>query len=159
MPNRYTQSHVSPKGAGDARPTASSIIHDENLVNALADKTFLITGTSSGIGIPTARALAETGARVFCTVRDVAKGQKALADILTSGGVELIEMELESLASVRKGASTFLQKSGGKCNVLICNAGIMACPQAKTQDGFERQFGTNHLAHFLLFQLVKDALL
>ncbi|KAI9725444.1 MAG: hypothetical protein M1828_003115 [Chrysothrix sp. TS-e1954] len=159
MPNRYTDSHTTPKGAGDARPTADQIVHDENLDNALSDKVFLVTGTSSGIGIHTAKALALTGARVFCTVRDMAKGQKALADVLKPGRVELLEMENESLASVRQCARTFLDRSGGACNVLVCNAGVMGCPESKTKEGFERTFGTNHLAHFLLFQLLKDALI
>jgi NAD(P)-dependent dehydrogenase (short-subunit alcohol dehydrogenase family) len=139
------------------------IICDEKLANKLTDKTFLITGVSGGIGVETLRALHATGAHVFGTVRNLEKGQKVVDEILASnpngGKIDLIEMELASLDSVRKGAADFLKKSGGKLNIFIANAGIMAVPKGKTVDGFEMQFGTNHLSHFLLFQLVKDALL
>jgi NAD(P)-dependent dehydrogenase (short-subunit alcohol dehydrogenase family) len=119
----------------------------------------LITGCSSGIGIETARALKATGARLFLTARDLTKGRKALGDILKPGQVDLLLLDLNSLASVRAFAAEFLQASGNKLNILINNAGIMATPEGTTEDGFESQFGTNHLAHFLLFQLIKPALL
>lgn len=77
----------------------------------------------------------------------------------TKGGkITLIEMDQDSLASVRAGAESFLKQSK-TLNILINNAGIMATPEGKTKDGFESQFGTNHVAHFLLFQLLKDTLL
>jgi len=151
------------KGPGDARPTALQVIKDEGLENKLQDKVFLVTGVSAGIGSETLRALYLTGATVYGTVRDVQKGQKVVDDILANnksdGKIELIEIDLNSLDSVRKGAEDFLKKSGGKLNLLINNAGIMAVPFSKTKDGFESQFGVDHIAHFLLFQLVKDALL
>lgn len=125
----------------------------------LAGKTALITGCSSGIGIETARALKATGARLFLTARDLSKGRQALGDILEPGKVDLLLLDLNSLASVRKFASEFLKASGNKLNILINNAGVMSTPEGTTADGFETQFGTNHLAHFLLFQLVKPALL
>ena len=125
----------------------------------MTDKTILITGCSSGIGIETARALKATGAHVFVTARSLSKGQKALAGILEPGKVDLLHLDLNSLASVRKFAAEFLEASHGKLNILINNAGVMATPEGKTEDGFETQFGTNHLAHFLLFQLLKPALL
>lgn len=163
MTSRYAEAHVNLNGPGDARPTALQIIKDENLINALPDKVALITGVSGGIGVETLRALHATGAHVFGTVRDLAKGQKVVDEILASnpsgGKIDLIEMELGSLDSVRKAAKEFLEKSGGKLNLLILNAGIMAVPEGKTKDGFELQFGTNYVAHFLLFQLVKQALL
>lgn len=150
-------------GPGDARPTAMDIIRDEDLTNKLSDKTVLITGVSGGIGVETMRALHATGAHVYGTVRNLEKGQAVVDEILASnpngGKIDLIKMELNSLASVRAGAEDFLSKSGGKLNILIANAGIMAVPEGKTVDGFEEQFATNHLSHFLLFQLVKDALL
>ncbi|KAF2114354.1 hypothetical protein BDV96DRAFT_613102 [Lophiotrema nucula] len=150
-------------GPGDARPTAEQIVKDEGLVDKLQDKTFLVTGVSGGIGTETLRALYLTGAHVYGTVRNVEKGQKVVDDILANnksdGKIELIEIDLNSLDSVRKGAADFLKKSGGKLNLLINNAGIMAVPFGKTKDGFELQFGVDHLAHFLLFELVKDALL
>jgi NAD(P)-dependent dehydrogenase (short-subunit alcohol dehydrogenase family) len=125
----------------------------------LTDKTVLITGCSSGLGIETARALKATGARLFLTARDLSKGREALGDILEPGKVDLLLLDLNSLASVRNFASEFLEASNNKLNILINNAGIMQTPEGTTADGFELQFGTNHLAHFLLFQLVKPALL
>jgi NAD(P)-dependent dehydrogenase (short-subunit alcohol dehydrogenase family) len=119
----------------------------------------LITGCSSGIGIETARALKTTGARLFLTARDLSKGREALGDILEAGRVDLLLLDLNALASVRKFAIDFLQASDNKLNILINNAGVMATPEGTTEDGFETQFGTNHLAHFLLFQLIKPALL
>lgn len=159
MPSsRYAEVHKSPQGPGDARPKALDIVKDEGLEGKLVGKVFLITGCSSGIGIDTARALSATGAKLFLGVRDVAKGESALADILEPGRVGLLKIDLNSLESVREAAKTFLQKSKS-LNVLVNNAGVMATPQGKTADGFETQFGTNHLAHFLLFQLLKSTLL
>lgn len=129
------------------------------LIDKLTDKTILITGCSSGLGIETARALKATGARLFLTARNLDKGCEALGDILEPGRVDLLLLDLNSLSSVREFANEFLKASGNKLNILINNAGIMATPEAKTADGFESQLGTNHLAHFLLFQLVKTALL
>ena len=164
--SRYVEAHkiANLRGAGDARPTALQVIKDEGLIGTLNDKVFLVTGVSSGIGIETLRALHTTGAHVFGTVRSLSKGQKVVDTILSevhpSGGkITLIEMSLDSLASVRSGAADFLEKSDNKLHLLIANAGIMATPYEKTKDGFESQFGTNHLAHFLLFQLLKPALL
>lgn len=159
MPSRYTEAHISPKGPDDARPSALQIIKDEGLEGKLADKVVLITGCSSGLGIETARAMSATGAKVFCCVRNVAKGEKALEGILEPGRVDLLTLDLNSLESVRACVKDFLSKSD-KLNILINNAGIMATPTLeKTKDGFEGQFGTNHLAHFLLFQLLKPTLL
>lgn len=156
--SRYAEAHKSPQGPGDARPSALDIVKDEGLEGKLVDKVFLITGCSSGIGIDTARALSATGAKLFLGVRDIAKGESALADILEPGRVELFKIDLNSLESVREAAQTFLQKSS-TLNVLINNAGVMATPKGKTADGFETQFGTNHLAHFLLFQLLQSTIL
>ena len=159
MPGRYAEAHVSPQGSGDARPTALDIIKDEGLEGKLSDKVVLITGCSSGLGVETARAMSATGAKVYCTARDAAKGQKALEGVLEPGRVELLLLDLNSLESVRTCAKDFLSKSD-KLNIIINNAGIMATPtNVKTADGFEGQFGTNHLAHFLLFQLLKPTLL
>jgi NAD(P)-dependent dehydrogenase (short-subunit alcohol dehydrogenase family) len=89
------------------------------------------------------------------------RGKTALSDILEPGRVELLHMDLSSLASVRAGAKEFLERNKGRgLDVLICNAGVMAIPTlTRNTDGFETQFGTNHLAHFLLFNLLKPALL
>lgn len=159
MPGRYTQAHVNTQGPGDARPTGLQIITDEGLEGKMTDKVFLVTGASSGIGIETGRALAATGGKVFLGVRSLTKGQEACKSFLEPGRVELLEIDLASLQSVRDAADTFLTKSHNKLNVLVNNAGIMAAPYSKTVDGFESQFGTNHLGHFLLFMLVKDAML
>ena len=158
MESPYAAAHQSTQGPGDARPTALQIVKDNDLEGKLTDKVIFITGCSSGIGIETARALAVTGARIFCSARDLKKGKAALGDILEPGRVELIELDMNSLDSVRACADEFLSKSP-KLNVLINNAGVMRTPEGKTVDGFETQFGTNYLAHFLLFNLLKPALL
>ncbi|KAL6405504.1 oxidoreductase [Ilyonectria robusta] len=104
------------------------------------------------------------GATLFLTARDSVKAQQAV-DIVKNGPgpksdapIHAIELRLDSFASVRAAAEAFLGKSD-KLNLLILNAGVMATPEGKTEDGFETQFGTNHLGHFLLFQLLKPALL
>lgn len=158
MSSRYAAAHKEPQGSGDSRPTALDIVKDEGLQGKLGDKVAIITGCSSGIGIETARALNATGCKLFLGVRDTAKGQNALADILEPGRVELLRMDLNSLDSVRAAAAEFLQKSE-TLNILVNNAGVMATPEGKTADGFETQFGICHLAHFLLFQLLKPTLL
>ncbi|KAJ5765198.1 hypothetical protein N7520_004757 [Penicillium odoratum] len=149
MDSKYTADHISPNGPGNSRPTAQQIIKDEGLEGKLAGKVILITGCSSGIGIPTAIALAITGATLYLTARNLGKARKH---------VHLLELDLNSFASVRKCAAEFLSKSS-TLNILINNAGIMVPPEGRTIDGFETQFGTNHLAHFLLIQLLKDTLL
>ncbi|KAK4693809.1 hypothetical protein P7C71_g3654, partial [Lecanoromycetidae sp. Uapishka_2] len=160
MPNQYTEAHKPEnlRGPGDARPTALQIIRDNDLENKMPDAVFIVTGASAGIGIETGRALAATGGRVFLTVRHLKKGEEASKSFLEPGRVELLEMDNNSLESVRAAAKRFLGKSD-RLNVLVCNAGIMASPEGKTVDGFETQFGVNHLAHFLFFMLVKDTML
>ena len=160
MPGKYTEAHKPENlgGASDARPSALQIIRDESLEGKMTDKVFIVTGASAGIGIETGRALAATGGRVFLTVRDLKKGEAACKSYLEPGRVELLEMDNSSLESVRTAAQVFLGKSN-KLNVLVNNAGIMAAPYTKTVDGFESQFGTNHLAHFLFFCLVKDTMI
>ncbi len=123
----YATAHVSPQGEGDARPTALQIIHDEGLINKLSDKVFLVTGSSSGIGVETVRALHATGARVFMQVRDMVKGEAVRNDILASsegtGKLELLYMDLASFKSIRAGVEEFLKKSD-ELNVLVNNAGM-----------------------------------
>jgi NAD(P)-dependent dehydrogenase (short-subunit alcohol dehydrogenase family) len=158
MTARYESVHQTPNGPGDKRPTAHQIIEDDQLQGKWSDKTILITGCSSGIGIETARALLETSATLYLTARDLNKAKSALGSILENDRVHLLELDLNSLASVRKCADTFLARSDS-LNVLITNAGVMATPEGRTVDGFETQFGTNHLAHFLLIQLLLPTLL
>lgn len=158
--SRYAEAHLNLNGPGDARPTALQIIENEGVKGKLAGKVIVITGTSSGIGIETARALSLTGARLFLTARDLNKSKSALEGILEPGRDQLIEMDNTSLSSVRAAAKAILEKSNNQVNILINNAGIMAVPKlAYTKEGFEMQFGVNHLAHFLLFELLKPALL
>ncbi|KAH6869322.1 hypothetical protein B0T10DRAFT_568936 [Thelonectria olida] len=157
--SRYAAAHANPNGPGDSRPTALQIIKDEGLEGKLKGKVIIITGTSSGIGIETVRALATTGATLFLTARSLTKAKTALAHILEQAHVEIIGMDQESFASVRNAAKAILEKTD-RVNILINNAGIMAVQTLKfTKDGHELQFGTNHLSHFLLFQLLKPALL
>ncbi|KAM0346220.1 hypothetical protein ACHAPU_005645 [Fusarium lateritium] len=157
--SRYASVHENPKGPGDARPTALQIIKDENAAGTLKDKVIVITGTSSGIGIETVRALLETGARFFLTARNLKKAQKAMEGFFDASRMELVEMDQTSLESVRTAAQHILEKTD-KVNILIENAGVMSVPTLEfTQDGHEMQFGTNYLAHFLFFQLFKPALL
>ena len=158
MPSRYSAAHLNPKGAGDARPTALQVVQDENRLGDLTDKVVLITGCSSGLGIETARALKETGATLFLTARNLDKARAALGDILDEKHVHLLRADLESLESVRSCATEFLAKSGSRLNILIANAGVRSLSQGKTKDGFETDFGVNHLAHFLLFQLLAPAM-
>ena len=158
MTSRYAAAHIKPKGPGDSRPTGLDIVKDEGLEGKLAGKVMFITGCTSGIGVDTARALAATGATLYVTARDPSKGDAVLADILQTGRVHLLKLDLNSLDSVRACAKEFLHQST-TLNVLVNNAGVMHTPEGKTADGFETQFGTNHLAHFLLFNLLKPALL
>jgi NAD(P)-dependent dehydrogenase (short-subunit alcohol dehydrogenase family) len=157
---RYAEAHKVTNGPGDARPTALQVLKDEGAEGKLTGKVIVITGTSSGIGIETSRVLKLTGAKLFLTARNLEKAKTALDGILEHGRVELVEMDNTSLSSVRAAAKEILQKSNNQVNILINNAGIMALPNLQlTKDGFEMQFGVDHLAHFLLFELLKPALL
>ena len=117
----------------------------------LTGKRVFITGVSAGLGLETARAIVARGAHVIGTVRDFDKAKRAWEPVAPNGAgsIEFVQLDLESLASVRACADALVAR-GEKLDVIIANAGIMACPFAKTQDGFERQFGTNHLGHFVL---------
>jgi NAD(P)-dependent dehydrogenase (short-subunit alcohol dehydrogenase family) len=126
--SRYHDAHVKPNGPGDARPTALQIVEDEGLKGKLSDKVFLVTGASSGIGIEIARAFHATGATVFVTVRNLAKGQAVVDEILAKdpsnkAPIYLIKMELDSLDSVREGANEILKKTD-KLNIVVNNAGV-----------------------------------
>lgn len=111
-------------------------------------RTVIVTGGNSGLGLVTSRALAGAGARVVMAVRDVSRGKDAAAGI--DGDVEFHALDLADLASVRR----FADEWDGPLDVLINNAGVMAIPLARTRDGFEMQFGTNHLGHFALTNLL-----
>ncbi|KAF4907039.1 Retinol dehydrogenase 12 [Colletotrichum fructicola] len=163
---RYIAAHRNPQGPGDARPTALQIFEDEGLAgDGLSGKTALVTGANRGIGLETARALHAAGATVYLGVRDIVSGREAIEDIAGTSTpdrgarLQLLEMSLDSLASVCNAAQTFLAKTNNKINILILNAGVMACPKGSTIDGFETHFATNHLGHFLLFRLLQPALI
>jgi NAD(P)-dependent dehydrogenase (short-subunit alcohol dehydrogenase family) len=127
----------------------------------LRGKRILVTGVSAGLGVETARALAAKGAQVVGAARDLAKAERATEvvrqDAANGGGLELIELDLASLASVRACADR-LNAAGRPFDVVICNAGVMATPFGKTADGFETQFGTNHLGHFVLVNRIAGLL-
>ncbi|MFM0337689.1 SDR family NAD(P)-dependent oxidoreductase [Paraburkholderia fungorum] len=120
----------------------------------LHGKRILVTGVSAGLGVETARALAAHGATVIGAARDLQKAEQAIAaarrEAAAAGGsIELVALDLASLKSVRACADR-LQEDGKPIDVIIANAGVMATPFGKTADGFETQFGTNHLGHFVL---------
>lgn len=158
MSSPYSSAHRSPNGPGDGRPSAKQIIQDEGLEGGLAGKSVLITGCSSGIGVETAQALFLTGATLYLTARNLDKAKEALGNLAKSDRVHLLGLSLDSLESVRVCAAEYLSKSN-TLDILICNAGVMATPEGRTKDGFETQLGTNHLGHFLLFNLLQPALL
>jgi NAD(P)-dependent dehydrogenase (short-subunit alcohol dehydrogenase family) len=118
----------------------------------LSGRTVVVTGASSGLGAVTARELARAGAHVVLAVRDVGKGEGVAAAF--AGSWEVRPLDLASLASVRAFASGW----SGPLDILINNAGIMAVPQGRTEDGFESQIGTNHLGHFALTNLLLSAI-
>jgi NAD(P)-dependent dehydrogenase (short-subunit alcohol dehydrogenase family) len=120
----------------------------------LTGKRVLVTGVSAGLGVETARVLTAHGATVVGTARDLDKARAATATI---PGLEIVACDLASLASVRAGADALLA-AGKKFDVIIANAGVMACPKGTTADGFETQFGTNHLGHFVLVNRIASLL-
>jgi NAD(P)-dependent dehydrogenase (short-subunit alcohol dehydrogenase family) len=119
----------------------------------LHGKRILVTGVSAGIGVETARSLAAHGANVVGAARDLAKAEAATAQVrkdakANGGSFELVELDLANLKSVRASSKVLLDK-GEFFDVVIANAGVMATPFGHTVDGFETQFGTNHLGHFV----------
>jgi NAD(P)-dependent dehydrogenase (short-subunit alcohol dehydrogenase family) len=115
----------------------------------LTGSTYVVTGANSGIGLEAARELARAGGHVVLAVRDRAKGDAAAAQI--GGNAEARELDLADLASVRAFAASW---GNQPVTALIANAGVMATPPGRTADGFELQFGTNHLGHFALTNLL-----
>jgi NAD(P)-dependent dehydrogenase (short-subunit alcohol dehydrogenase family) len=128
----------------------------------LKGKRILVTGASAGIGVETARSLAAHGAHVVGAARDLNKAKAATEQVrkdaaANSGSFELIELDLANLKSVRACADKLLAK-GDQFDVIIANAGVMATPFGHTADGFETQFGTNHLGHFVLINRIAKLL-
>ncbi|XP_070577917.1 retinol dehydrogenase 13-like [Ptychodera flava] len=126
----------------------------------LDGKTVIITGSNTGIGKETAKDLAARGARVILACRDLEKASKAAEEVKLSSKNENVvvkKLDLSSLQSVRDFAKE-IQTEESRLDILINNAGVMACPHMKTQDGYELQLGVNHLGHFLLTNLLLDLL-
>ena len=117
----------------------------------LRGKTAIVTGASSGLGIETARALAAARAEVILPVRNLEKGEAVAADIratTSNKAVSVVELDLGDFASIRRCTDEFLA-TGKPLPILVNNAAIMACPLTRTEQGYEAQFATNHLGHFL----------
>lgn len=122
----------------------------------LAGKTVLVTGASAGLGVETSRVLAAAGALVIMAARNIAKVELAAETIRSQhpqAQLEFVEVDLADLDSVRRCGAQLLERFS-VIDILINNAGIMACPLERTVQGFEMQFGTNHLGHFLLTGLL-----
>ena len=139
-----------------ARSTADEVLAGVDLSGRRA----LVTGVSAGLGVETARALAAAGAHVVGPARDLDKARRAVAAAgmaAAAGRLELIGLDLASLADVRRCADTLLA-DGHPFDMVIANAGVMACPKGVTADGFETQFGTNHLGHFVLVNRIAPLL-
>lgn len=124
----------------------------------LNDRIYVVTGANSGSGLATTEQLVRQGAHVVAACRRVAAGQEAVGNLASErGSVEVMELDLNSLASVRRFVEAFKSKHD-KLHGLVNNAGIMNTPKGQTEDGFETQFGVNHLGHFLLTELLLDIL-
>jgi hypothetical protein len=137
------QQTIAPTAFG-ATSTTDDVLTGVNL----RGKRVLVTGVSAGLGVETARALVAHGADVVGAVRDLSKAKAATAGVQAAaekgGGLELVELDLASLHSVRACADALVD-DGKPFDLVIANAGVMACPFGKTADGFETQFGANHL--------------
>jgi NAD(P)-dependent dehydrogenase (short-subunit alcohol dehydrogenase family) len=141
-----------------AGPFGATSTTDEVLEGIdLSGKRILVTGVSAGLGVETARTLAAHGALVVGAARDLEKARGATSQVreqaANGGGLELVELDLASLTSVRACADA-LNAAGKPFDVVIANAGVMATPKGQTADGFETQFGTNHLGHFVLINRI-----
>jgi NAD(P)-dependent dehydrogenase (short-subunit alcohol dehydrogenase family) len=137
--------------------TALDVVAGRDLSGTVA----VVTGASVGLGLETARALASAGARVLLANRDPVASAAAVDDIRATAPhaqLAVVELDLASLAAVRRGA-TAVADAVDHVDVLVNNAGVMATPFERTADGHERQFGTNHLGHFLFTMLLLPALL
>jgi NAD(P)-dependent dehydrogenase (short-subunit alcohol dehydrogenase family) len=145
-----------------AGPFGATSTTDEVLDGVdLSGKRILVTGVSAGLGVETARTLVAHGAQVVGAARDLDKALAATealrAQARTGSALRLVEVDLASLASVRK-AADILRAEGKPFDVIIANAGVMACPKSYTADGFEMQFGTNHLGHFVFVNSIASLL-
>jgi len=127
----------------------------------LGGRTAIVTGANGGLGLETARALAGAGAHVVMAARNQTKAAEAAHDIRRShaaASLEIVPLDLGSLASVRSAAGA-ITAAHPTIDILVNNAGLMALPERRTEDGFEMQFGVNHLGHWALTSLLLPALL
>jgi len=129
----------------DASSRASAVVAGRDLTNRRA----IVTGGASGIGVETARALAEAGAHVTLAVRDLAAGQRVAADIVATTGNQRVDVAPLNLTD-RASVAAFVASWEGPLHILINNAGVMATPETRTPEGWELQFATNHLGHVAL---------
>src|SRR6202522_4434354 len=140
-----------------ATSTTDEVLQGVNL----SAKRILVTGVSAGLGVETARVLAAHGAEVIGAARDISKAEVATEQVrkqaAKGGSLRLVRLDLASLDSVRRCADE-LTAAGKPFDVIIANAGVMACPKGTTADGFETQFGTNHLGHFVLVNRIASLL-
>jgi NAD(P)-dependent dehydrogenase (short-subunit alcohol dehydrogenase family) len=140
-----------------ATSTTDQVLQSVNL----SGKRVLVTGVSAGLGVETARAMAAHGAHVVGAARNLSKAQTATepvrAQAANGGSLDLVQLDLASLESVR-GCADSLLAAGKPFDLIVANAGVMACPKSKTVDGFEMQFGTNHLGHFVLVNRIASLL-
>lgn len=141
-----------------AKTTADAVLTGMDLTG----KRFLVTGVSSGIGLETARSLVAHGASVLGTARDIAKAEAAWAAVRggagsAKGNFQLVALDLASLSSIRSAVAKLLA-ADLRFDAIIANAGVMATPFGQTSDGFETQFGTNHLGHFALITRIEPLL-
>ena len=137
--------------------TSDDVLHGVDL----SDKRALVTGGASGIGAETVRALAAKGAEVIIAARNKEYAKKVKADVISLTGndkIEFLFLELASLAKIKASADEFLSRFDS-LDLLFNNAGIMACPLDQTEDGFEMQFGSNHIGHFYFTNLIMQALI
>ncbi|MCE7735061.1 MAG: SDR family oxidoreductase [Candidatus Heimdallarchaeota archaeon] len=123
----------------------------------LRGRIYVVTGANSGSGLETTKQLARQGATVIGACRRVDAGKKAFEKFNGDGLVEIMELDLGSFSSVRRFAENFKEKYN-QLDGLVNNAGIMIPPEGRTEDGFETQFGVNHLGHFLLTELLLEIL-
>jgi NAD(P)-dependent dehydrogenase (short-subunit alcohol dehydrogenase family) len=145
-----------------AREFGATSTTDEVLEGVdLKGKRILVTGVSAGLGVETARTLVAHGAQVVGAARNLDKARSATESIralaTNGGGLELVALDLASLASVRACADALAAACKG-FDLIVANAGVMACPMGRTSDGFETQFGTNHLGHFVLINRIASLL-
>jgi NAD(P)-dependent dehydrogenase (short-subunit alcohol dehydrogenase family) len=142
-------------------PGAQSTTDEVLAAIDLSGRTAVVTGASGGLGLETARALAARGAHVVLAARDAARTEEAMESIRAQhpdSSLAAVTLDLGSLVSVEAAADELLAMAP-QIDLLINNAGVMACPFSRTADGFELQFGTNHLGHFLFTNLLAPSVL